>query len=610
MVLAALLPLAGLAACSGGDPVGELAALLDFGPLNGGGYQVSISGLDDLPDIHTLVRDSSALVERRREAPPTPEGLARRADADAELMRRILRSQGFYGAVVETRIDSSTDPVAVTLAVTPGPPYLLSSYDIIYEDGGDGLPGGPAAVDLTLGDWARAADIEAAGPTLLRRIGRQGHPFATITRQVVVVDHDAMAVAVALQVAEGPHLTYGPTSASGLVRVRPDYVAGFIPWQPGETVSTRQMDQVEEELRQTRLFEFVAVSAQRPPAAQTVRAGAAPPVQAAPILIETLEAPPRSIGLGGDYTTETGPGATATWEHRNFFGRNETLAFRGRLTGPEQRAAADFAKPHFRHRNQSLLLNSETLVEDGDAFDEKTISGFAGLQRPIGNDWSVRWGGALEYTEQANSEGEADSVIAGLPVRFLRDTSDDPLDPTTGSRVAFSLIPAVSLGDSNGRFLTLEETTSRYWPLTEDRSLVAAGRLRLGVVLGADRLDLPPSRRFYGGGAGSVRGYGQDSLGRLDASGAAVGGRSIVEFGGELRARLSETIGVVPFLEAGNSYDRLVPQANERLQWAAGVGLRYFTVIGPLRLDLAFPLNRRRELDSTYELYFSIGQAF
>ena len=138
-------------------------------------------------------------------------------------------------------------------------------------------------------------------------------------------------------------------------------------------------------------------------------------------------------------------------------------------------------------------------------------------------------------------------------------------------------------------------------------SLVGAARVRVASIAGAGRDSIAPSRRLYAGGGGSVRGYGYQELGPLDPTGKPAGGRSLVEASAELRYRFGD-FGIVPFFDIGQSYDSTQPKFSD-LRYGAGIGARYYTNFGPLRVDVATPLGRRPG-EPKVAVYVSIGQAF
>jgi translocation and assembly module TamA len=150
---------------------------------------------------------------------------------------------------------------------------------------------------------------------------------------------------------------------------------------------------------------------------------------------------------------------------------------------------------------------------------------------------------------------------------------------------------------------------STYYSIDPDSRFVVAGLVAAGAMGGADLADIPANWRFYAGGGGSVRGYAYNSLGPYGPFGAVVGGRSLFLLSVELRAKVTDTIGIVPFFDAGNAYDSDFPNLSAPLYKAVGIGLRYYTTIGPIRADLAFPLEKRPGTGSV-AFYVSIGQAF
>ena len=210
-----------------------------------------------------------------------------------------------------------------------------------------------------------------------------------------------------------------------------------------------------------------------------------------------------------------------------------------------------------------------------------------------------------------DDEGEEEtSYLFGLPVFALYDDSDDLLDPTGGVRARIGATPFTGLFDNRETaFLVLDGTASTYWSLDDDSRVVLAVRGRLGSILGVERDRIPPQRRLYAGGGGSVRGYENRFIGPLDDSDDPEGGRSVIEAGIEMRMKVSENIGVVPFLDAGSVATEPFPDFGDGVQLAAGLGFRYFTPVGPLRLDVAVPLNPR-DADDSFQFYISIGQAF
>ena len=138
--------------------------------------------------------------------------------------------------------------------------------------------------------------------------------------------------------------------------------------------------------------------------------------------------------------------------------------------------------------------------------------------------------------------------------------------------------------------------------------MILAGRVSAGTIVGADLFDIPPQRRFYVGGGGTLRGYNYQSASPRDARGNIIGGRSFFTASAEARIKVTDTVGIVPFVDMGSAFRSEVPDLGD-LRYAVGLGLRYYTGIGPVRFDVAVPLNPQKG-DGDYGIYLSLGQAF
>ena len=177
------------------------------------------------------------------------------------------------------------------------------------------------------------------------------------------------------------------------------------------------------------------------------------------------------------------------------------------------------------------------------------------------------------------------------------------------TRFGLTVTPAVGTIEENIVFVTSNLGGSAYLSIESEDRVILAARGRIGSIVGAATDILPANRRLFSGGGGSVRGYEFQAIGPEDDKGDPTGGRSVVELGGEIRFRIFEDFGLVPFVEGGIVEDSVVPKFDEDFLWAAGLGLRYFTAIGPLRLDVAVPINGR-DGDDAFQFYVSLGQAF
>jgi translocation and assembly module TamA len=577
-------------------------------------YSVEITG-DPEPELKDLLIESSQLFALQDQPPATLAALRRRAEGDLERLEQTLRSEGFYASALEQRIDTDSDPVKVTIAVATGPLYLLEDYQVNYED----APPRPdpaanlAALGIEIGMAARAPAIVEAQRRLLRELGNNGYPLAEVGERRAVVDHAASTMTVELRLAAGPRSSFGPTVIEGLSEVQEDYVRTLLPWQDGDLYDQRQVETARLALSQSDLFSTIRIE----------HAEAADADGTLPMTVQLAEREHRTLGAGASFSTGEGPGGQVYWEHRNLFGSNERLRFSVSASLIERSVEANFRKPHYLHLDQALLAESELAQRSTDAFDEDSARAFVGLDRKLDETWSVSGGGAIEFAELTETDLESSTGeeqtrsfrLYSTPLGITRDTSNSLLNPTEGTKLNLALTPYFGtleeLGsfDESVVFLASELSGSAYLALDAEERIVLAARGRLGSIVGASTAALPASKRFYSGGGGSVRGYEFQSIGPEDLNGDPTGGRSVMEVGGEARIRITEDIGIVPFIEGGIIGDQPFVDFEEQFLWAAGLGLRYYTAVGPLRLDVAFPINGR-EQDDFFQFYVSLGQAF
>jgi translocation and assembly module TamA len=562
-------------------------------------YEVTIEG-----DIETGLRkkleESSQLVALRKEPPQSNAALRRRVNGDVDGLRAVLRAEGYYSGALEARIDEELEPIRITITVTSGPRYRVADYRIEYIAEASGLPDDAEAFGWILDMPARGENVLAIEQALLDQLHQTGRPKAAVADRDAIVDHDTTAMRVILRIDPGPAAVFGPLAIEGLHKVDEDYVRYVLEWPEGRQWDERELDNARRKLANTTLFRTIHLQT-----AGNVDADGRMPVTAT-----VEEAKHRTIAAGINYSTDEEFGGELSWEHRNLFGRQERLRLSIEGTGVRQQASADFRKPHFLSRNLTFLANVTGRAQQTDAYDERTGAAFAGLEKRLAEIWTLGIGVSGEYSLIEDDGVESTYAIIGIPIHGGRDTTNDLLDPTRGTRVRLSAAPYFATIEQDVNFAVLEAEASAYVGLGKEDRFVPAIRVRAGTITGADTLDIPITKRFFAGGGGSVRGYEYQKAGPLDADGHPVGGSSVLETGLELRWRMTDSVGIVPFVEGGNVYGEQTPDFGEDLFWAAGLGFRYFTIAGPIRLDVATPLNGREGIDDEYQIYVSLGQAF
>lgn len=566
-------------------------------------YRVAIEGVPEA-GVRKLLRRVSQLVARTDRPPATRTGLRRRARDDRERLLSALRSQGFYGAELSWSLDTETDPLTVRVQVETGPVYLLAGTGIVYTQPLSERVSVPRSGDelgLEMGQHARSAPIRAAQEQLLTRLENDGYPLAEVADREVVVNHERTTLRVKWRIDPGPFVRFGGWNLTGLEQVEPGYLRRFRAWQPGEPFDQRLVERTRAALRETGLFAGISVTR-----GESVDGRL-------PLTFSFRERDRRSLGFTGRFSTSEGPIVTGFWEHRNLLGRDQDLRLSATGGFVRQSAQARFTQPNFRRLDQNLALSSEARRQDTDAFEERALTGEASLERPLFDDWTGSVGTSSEFTETEDAEGTRQFFVLGAPIRLRRDTRDDSRNPTAGTRLSLSTQPVVTAVDETQAFLRNEAEASAYHTVFGTDRVVLAGRARFGSIVAGATDDIPAGKRFFAGGAGSVRGFDFQEIGPLDADNDPLGGRSVLSFNAEARVRIGESFGVVPFLDAGQVYDERFPDLfrdpDRVLRYGAGLGLRYYTAVGPVRLDVAVPLNDR-PVDDAFELYISLGQAF
>ena len=601
-LLAILLPVCGVAADP--TPLYRPTSIEDNEPATGIDYRVEFEGALLGGRQGELLRASSQLLSLADRPPASVSALARRAEGDLRRLTAVLRSEGYYDSEVDYRLDEESTPILVTLVIERGDPYLIKDYEIAYTGDVDhsGLPADPAELGVELGRRARGSTIVAAEGKLLALLAQRGHPLAGIDGARHEIDREARVLRSRVTVSPGPAVGFGPLTFTGLVDVDEAYMQRIPPFDTGQRYDRRLIDDFRQDLLDTRLFSAVAIEpADRPDGDGNL-----------PLTITLEERDFRTVGGGLSWGTDEGWELTAFWEHRNFFYQNERLRAETRLGKIEKSLNAFFAKPRFLRRDQTFLADARIKRIVTNAYKETNITGAIGLERELGPLWDGKLGVTGELSDITENEENTALLLVGLPGSLIRDSRDDDLDPTRGSRLALAVTPYVTTGDDEFVFFVTDVSASTYLSLHRDDKLVLAGRTRVGSIIGESLAEIPAPKRFYAGGGGSIRGYQFQKVGPLDDENDPLGGRSRLEVSVELRLRLTENLGVVPFVDGGTVFTEpdFRSEEDETIRWAAGLGFRYFTLIGPLRLDFAVPLNQRSRIDDDFQFYVSIGQAF
>jgi translocation and assembly module TamA len=606
---------------------GLFAALLAFaGPALAAdpqGYDVDIQSTG-VGELDQALHDSSLLVTLAEKAPTGPFALVARAKGDVERLETALHAYGFYQGhivigIAGRKLDDPELPnvleampqgssAAVKISAELGPQYRLRRITLEGN-----VPEG-SKIDLASGQAAIAADVLFAGTKLQSALQEQGYPLAKVDAPIAWADDDAHVLDVIFKAQAGPRAKIGMIHLDGLKTVNESFVRKALTIHTGDLYSPSKIEEARQALIATNVFSGIEVRA----------ADHLDPDGTIAITFDMQERKMRSVALGAAYSTDLGISLSASWSHRNLFGNGEQLnlsAAGNGLGGSATKAlgynlSAQYIEPMFLQNDQVLEFDLGAVKQNLDAYDQTAITAGAYVRRKFSKLWTGS-AGLTAMQERISQEGVTrDYQLVAVPITATYDSTgltDPLLDPTHGLRAALSATPTHAFGKPSSNFIILQAAGSTYFDFSDfgvsdpGRSVLALRGL-VASVQGASQFGLPPDQRLYAGGSGTVRGYDYQSIGPQFPNGKPIGGLSAEAATVEFRQRLFEDFGAVAFVDAGQASDVSAPFTGT-VRVGAGVGVRYYTPIGPLRVDVAVPLNRAPR-GAAFGIYIGLGQAF
>ncbi|WP_246611177.1 autotransporter assembly complex protein TamA [Aquisediminimonas profunda] len=570
-------------------------------------YRIVIEGLDLAGKSSVIERFNSVSTLKAGEGKPANVAqIDRRAREDADLLSDVLRAEGYYDANVETSVEAG-DPrqLVVTLRADPGPIYRFSQVQVTgLEETGAKSEELRNVFAVNPKDAVDADTVVQAETDLANRIKQKGFPFAKVSDPEVLVDHDARTATLTMHVEPGGERKFGAIVLTGnKLPFDAKHVGRISRFKTGEVFDQSKLDDLRRALVATGLVSQVRITPV--PASDPVLADVA-------VVLEPAKM--RTIAAEAGYSTGEGIRAEVSWTHRNLIRPEGAVTFRGVAGTREQYLGAILRQSNFRARDQVLNANIYASKVNRTAYEARTLGLGLGFERQTNIIWQKKWTWSLGTELLASRERDSTKIanaprktffIAAFPGTLNYDGSDDLLDPSKGFRIGLRLSPEVSRQSGTFTYARAQFDGSYYLPA--GNRVVLAGRVRVGSILGAGTQSIAPSRRFYSGGGGSVRGYGYQLIGPRDAANTPIGGRSLTEFAVEARIRLG-SFGIVPFLDGGNVYTSPMPKFS-KFRLGTGIGARYYSSFGPIRIDVGTPLNRQTG-DSRITVAVSLGQAF
>ena len=571
-------------------------------------------------ELEGRIRNASSLLAGQGEPANGAAGLLAKARADYKRILGALYDEGYYGGAISILVGGREaanlppdtvlpKPVAVEIRVEPGPQFHFGRIAIANRAPADVPPDdvvlAPEDVGFAAGEVARSNVVLRADTLAVDAWRQLGYADATVADRQVVADHATRMVDVTIVVEPGRRAVVGPVAVQGTDRMDPDFVA-----QQTGLVAGAEYDPDDIRRAERRLARLDVFRAMRLEAAGSVGSDGVLPFN---VIVE--EQAGRRFGAGASYSSVDGIGLEAFHLWRNLFGRAERLRLDAKVAGinwPVDSAEFDYAfgatftKPGFLNPDNDLVaaVSAERTVLP--AYTETSATGRVGLTQYLFDDVTLDGAAYYERSIFDDDFGTRDFSLAGLTAGAVWDARDDAQDPTSGFYLAATAEPFYETMRGYLAFRSTAEARA-YWGMADDR-FVLAGRAKLGALAGPALADLPPDRLFFAGGGGSVRGYAYRGIGVDNPDGTVTGGRYLLEGSLEARFKATDEIGIVGFIDGGYVAADTFPGLDQ-LRLGVGAGLRYYTSLGPLRLDFAVPLNKRAR-DPDYAIYVGIGQSF
>ena len=558
--------------------------------------QIRITGLEN-ESLRADMGKVSELLKGNVRPNASPRQIAWQAERDIVKMKDVMNAAGYFATDIKLVTDSTSTPETVTFGFTPGPVFTIGELTVRFKNGDpsetkDLSRAGKENTALP----AIASQIISQGALILKHHRNNGYPFSKLLTRSLDINPEEARVNIILDIDRGEKARVGKITVKGLTSISRDILKTKIGIKEGDPFDEAALRKTEVDLLGTGLFSIARCKHET----EVETDGTIP------VTIEVTERKHRTVRLGIEYNSDTGVGVKTKWEHRNITGRGDRLHADAKLSEIGKEGLIGYARPYMKTLPFEMALDLEFGDEETDAYDN-----YAGELR-----WLYAWkpinhlrlisGVGFRHTEVEQLDIDQDADLFFVPLILNWDKRNDILDPTSG----YVGIAAATWADDQKTDLAFTQTTlggSAYYSPKRMSHLTLAAKLEFTSITGADRDEIPADSRLYAGGANSVRGYQYQSIGPRSGD-TPLGGTHRFTSSVELRYRGAGNLGGVVFVDSGSVIGDNPEDDNTRT--AVGLGARFNTGMGPIRVDLAFPINPRDDVDNSVELYVSIGQFF
>ncbi|MEM1352311.1 MAG: autotransporter assembly complex family protein [Pseudomonadota bacterium] len=592
-----------------------LVCLLVALPVSVFALEVEFRGLSD-EDLQSSLEGASLLVETSKaEAPSDARDIIGSALADYRRLLGVLYDNGYFAPEISIKLDgqevadiSPIDPPAsvarAVVTVDPGPPFRFGRTRIGPLAEGTVLPS-----EFALGEPARVSVLQATTRRVISSWRDAGYAKASVAGQSLTAKEATRTLDAEVDVETGPRLRFGALTVADDSSVRKQRILEIAGLPEGQVFSPKELDDAASRLRRTGAFRSVAL----------IEEDVAADGETLPITARISDNKPRRFGFGGEIETIEGLTLSAFWLHRNLFGGAERLRVDGEIGGiGGQNGGVDFSlstrydRPATFDADTGLFVITEVESIDDPNIQSNTFSTEVGLERIVDDNRTYRLGVGVRYADTTDALGDTEYFLGYVPAGLTYDYRDNEFDARRGYYADLEVAPFYAFsGIENG---ILSELDLRgYHTIGENRPTTLAVRFQVGSLIGPSLEDSPSDFLFFSGGGGTVRGQEFQSLGIQigDNANDIIGGRSFFGIQSEVRLRTAGALGFVGFFDAGYVGEETFPDLTSgEWQTGAGIGVRYDTPIGPIRVDIGVPTSGTMKDAAGFQIYIGIGQAF
>lgn len=566
-------------------------------------YDVRFYGISNEGHLK-IIKDTSTLVFLKNKPPRSLNALKYRIESDLPGILKILKSNGYFDASITYEIEQEDKGVTIDLFIDTGPRYNLTNFDIFETPCEEKKRFSLSQISIDnlgieLNHPVSFHRIEEEKDIFLDKLAEAAYPLASIQKTEILVDTEKKSAQVEQCVAPGPFCKFGPITISGAKDILPAYILKKIGWKENEPYSPQKIEITQNRLIASQLF----TSAMITHAQELDGAGMLP------MKIKLVEAEHKKIAIAASYATVDGFGGSFGFLNRNLRGMGDIFQLTAEVFQHTYGGIAKFIKPDFIILDQNFVTQVEGKFKKIRVYHYADYNAVVRIDRKFHphTDFSIGLKGEHMHVMHSIKNGEYNML--SLPIFVKYSTANNLFNPSRGIAVIYQGAMHQDIDTTRKFFLRQRFTFCFYIPYGPQQKLIFAMRTQLCSVAGTKQKYIPLPKLFYGGSDDDLRGYRYHTVSPLNEEHDPIGGRSAIYLSFEPRLRFNDTFGLVPFFDMGNVEKGVLPTTKGKWHKSVGIGIRYFTFLGPLRFDVGFPLNRRN-FDPHFRIYASIGQSF